>query len=99
MWVLTARTPRPSVAHWPGRYWLASLDAVAWPAPWAAASVTAPFSIGIVGRVALSLIVLVAARRLHTATFRNERHWFTIRRWGLPLAGLIAVGAATNLLS
>jgi hypothetical protein len=99
MWVLIARAPKPNVAYWPRRSWLASLDAVAWPALWAAAIVTVPFSTGIVGNVGLSFVVLVDARRLHTAILRNERYWFTIRRWGLPLAGLVAVGAATNLLS
>ena len=32
MWVLFARAPPPDAAYWPGRRWLAAVDAVAWPA-------------------------------------------------------------------
>ena len=84
MWVLISRAPREDAAYWPGRRLLAMLDAVAWPMLWAVAVIKAPFS-------------TVAARRTHRAVFRNERYWFTIWRWGLALAGLAAVGAATKL--
>lgn len=97
MWLLIARAPRRDAAYWTGRRWLALLDAVAWPILWAAAIIKAPFSTGLVGAVAVSLLVAVAARRSHRAIFRNERYWFTTWRWGLALAGLAAVGAATKL--
>ena len=97
MWVLISRAPREDAAYWPGRRLLALLDAVGWPVLWAVAVIKAPFSTGLVGAVAVSFLVVVAARRTHRAVFRNERYWFTIWRWGLALAGLAAVGAATKL--
>ena len=97
MWLLIARAPRQDAAYWPGRRWLALLDAAAWPMLWAAAVIKAPFSTGLAGAVAVSLLVVVAARRSHRAILRNERYWFTTWRWGLALAGLAAVGAATKL--
>lgn len=99
MWLVIARAPRQDAAYWLGRRWLALLDAVAWPGLWAVAVVKAPFSTGLVGPVAVLLLVAVAARRSHRAIFRNERYWFTTWRWGLVLAGFAAVGAATKLLS
>ena len=97
MWALVSRAPRLDAAYWPGRRWLALLDAVSWPVLWAVAVIEAPFSTGLVGTVAVSLLVAVAARRTHRAVFRNERYRFTTWRWGLALAGLAAVGAATKL--
>lgn len=99
MWVLTTRAPRRDAAYWPGRRWLALLDAVAWPMLWAAAVIKAPLSTGLVGAVAVSFLVAIAARRTHRAVFRNERYRFTTWRWGLALAGLAAMGAATRLLA
>jgi hypothetical protein len=97
MWVLISRAPRQDAAYWPGRRWLALLDAVAWPTLWAAAVIKAPVSTGLVGAVAVSLLVAIAARRSLKAILRNERYWFTTWRWGLALAGMAAVRAATKL--
>lgn len=99
MRLVITRAPRQDAAYWPGRRWLALLDALAWPALWAIAVIEAPFSTGLVGAVALSFLGVIAARRSHRAIFRNERYCFTIWRWGLALAGLVAVGAATKLVT
>ena len=49
MWILFMPVPRPDAPYWPGRRWLAALDAVAWPATWALVVAQAPFTMGIVG--------------------------------------------------
>jgi len=101
MWVLISQVPREDAAYWPGRRLLALLDAVAWPTLWGAAVIEAPISIstGLVGAVAVSLLVAIAARRSHIAVFRNERYRFTTWRWGLELAGLAALGAAIKFVT
>lgn len=99
MWVVISRELRPDATYWPGRRWLALVDALAWPMLWAVAIVKAPFGTGLVGVTAMAFVAFVAARRSRTALFRNERYWFTARRWGLALAGFATVGAATKLLS
>ena len=99
MWMLMARAPKPDMPVWPGRHCLAMLDAIAWPGLWAAVIATAPFGTGIVGRTTLAVVAFCGAHRLHLAMFRNERYWFTARRWGGPLAGLAALGAMLRLFS
>lgn len=99
MWLLISRGPRPDATYWPGRRWLALIDAIAWPILCVVAIFKAPFGTGLFGVTAIVLAALVAARRSRTALCRNERYWFTTRRWGLILASLAAVGAATKMLS
>ena len=98
MWVVIRRAPRQDASYWPGRRWLALIDALAWPIGCAFAIVRAPFDTGVVGLVAMSFALFVAARRCHTALFRNERYMFTTRVLALPLAILSVVGAAAKVL-
>jgi len=97
MRLVITRAPRQDAAYWPGRRWLALLDALAWPALWAIAAIEAPFSTGLVGAVALSFLGVIAARRSHTAVFRNERYWFTTWRWGRVVAAMLLTGVVLKL--
>jgi hypothetical protein len=99
MLLLISRPARPEAAYWQGRRSIAALDAVAWPALWMIVISRAPFSTGIVGTAAMTLIVLVAVRRLHRAIFRNPHYEFTTLRWGIVLAGMLAIGAGLKLFS
>jgi hypothetical protein len=92
MWVLFARAPPPDAPYWPGRRWLAAIDALAWPgAAWCALSQWAGAG-GIVFALVGSLLTVSAARRLLTALFDNPRYRFTTWRWGRVLLGIAAVG-------
>ncbi len=99
MWLLISRTPRPDAAYWPGRRLLALLDAVAWPTLWVGLLVRAPFRTGVVGTVAMALLVTIAARRSHKAIFRNERYRFTTWRYGLVLTWSAVVGAVMKMMT
>ena len=97
MWILFTRVPRPDAPYWPGRRWLAALDAVAWPAAWALTVVRAPMSTGIVGILGIACAGLFALSRLRRALFRNEGYRFTTWRWGRVLAALMLVGLVMKL--
>lgn len=97
MWVLFARAPPPDAPYWPGRRWLAAVDAVAWPAAgWCALS-QVPGQGGLVLAFVMALLVVSAARRLFTALLVNHRYRFTTWRWGRVLAWMVAVGALLKL--
>jgi hypothetical protein len=97
MWILFRRAARPDAAYWPGRRWLAVVDALAWPTVWLMAVLSAPMSTGIAGRTVMALAVLTAVRRSYRALWSNERYWFTTWRWGVPLATLLLFALATGL--
>ena len=99
MWIFFARTPRPDAPYWPGRRWLAALDAVAWPAAWALVVVGAPLPMGIVGMLIIASAALSAMSRLQRALFRNARYRFTTWRWGRVWAALMLVGLAMKVMS
>lgn len=92
MWILFKRAPRPDAPYWPGRNWLAALDAVAWPAAWALGVTHAPIPTGIVGILVIACAALSAASRLQQALLRNERYRFTTWRWGKLVVGLLLLG-------
>ena len=91
MWMLFARAAKADAAHWPGRRWLAALDAVGWPALWVSAIACAPFPLGIFGGVVTAVALLLAARRVRRAAWHNARYWFTTWTWGAPLATMALV--------
>ena len=97
MWILFRREPRPDAPYWPGRRWLAALDAVAWPAAGALAVTHAPMPTGIVGIFVIACAALSAASRLQEALLRNERYRFTTWRWGRVLMGLVLLGLVMKL--
>ncbi len=92
MWVLFARAPPPDAPYWPGRRWLAAVDAVVWPGvAWAALLHVDR------GRLLLAfvmaMLVMSAARRLFTALLANHRYQFTTWRWGRVLVRMMVLGA------
>ena len=92
MWLLFARAPPPDAPRWPGRRWLAAVDAIAWPALVCFALLHTQASGGIVAALAMALSALSAVRRLHTALLANHRYHFTMWRWCKVLVWLAAVG-------
>lgn len=97
MWLLVARTPPPDAPYWPGRRWLAAIDALAWPLLWVLLFRHAPVPLGIVGPAVAALAVLSAAGRLHRAMWVNHRYRFTTWRWGRVVASLALTGAVLKL--
>jgi len=93
MWMLYVRAPTPNASVWPGRKWLAMLDALAWPGLVTFMVAKSPLDTGVVGPVVLALCGLLAVRRCVRALWRNERYRFTTWRLGVPLATLLALGA------
>lgn len=98
MWMLFARAPPPDAPYWPGRRWLAAVDAVAWPGLASLALLHLPASGGIVAPLAIALAALSALRRLHAALMANHRYHFTTWRCGRMFAWLLAVGTLLKLL-
>jgi hypothetical protein len=97
MWILVARAPRPDVAYWPGRRWLALADAVAWPGLIVWLIVAAPVG-GIVRVVALSAMIVFALGRIHRALFRNARYQFMTWRLAVCVGLILAIGAMPKAL-
>ena len=94
MWIMFARTPPPDASYWPGREWLAALDAIAWPGLGLWALAHAPFATGLVMPVVGVMVFLVALLRLRTAFLSNQRYRFTTWRLGRVLIVLLLVGLA-----
>ena len=94
MWIVFARAPAPDVAYWPGRRWLAALDAVAWPAIILAVLAQVPGEPGIVLPMAGAILALAAMTRLRTALWINHRYRFTTWRWGHVAVALVLIGMA-----
>ena len=67
MLFLISYPPKPDAPHWPGRPLLAALNAVLWPAAWAAAAALAPMKTGVVGPFIIALAALFSVLRLHRA--------------------------------
>jgi len=98
MFVVVYRRPKPDANQWPGRSWLAVLDAMLWPALWIAAVAAVQDRAGIAGPVAIAFLVVFAAVRMTRAIRCNERYWFSSWRWGRVLAILVATGLLLKLL-
>lgn len=92
MWLLVAREPAPDAPYWPGRRWLAAIDAIAWPVAWMMLIQTIPGPLGIVGPVVAALVALAGVGRLHRALWVNHRYRFTTWRWGRVLAAMVLLG-------
>ena len=99
MWLLYARAPIPDAPYWPGRRFLAMLDAVVWPALIATLVSSSSMQSGVVGSLTLALCALFGMRRCVRALWRNERYQFTSWRFGPLLAALLAVSAALKLMA
>lgn len=99
MWILFTPVPRPDAPYWPGRRWLAALDAIAWPAAWVLVVCQTPIRMGIVGTLIIACAALSAASRLQRALLRNERYRFTTWRWGRVLVGMVSLGLMMKLVA
>lgn len=97
MWLLVARAPRPDTPYWPGRRWLAVVDALVWPAMWVLLMGHAPQPVGLIGPFVTALAVLLGLRRLHCAIWLNHRYGFTTWRWAGVAAKLMLVGLVLKL--
>lgn len=97
MFFVIARAPRRDVVVWPGRRWLASLDAIAWPVLTVFVVMNSSFSVGLVGPVVMSLAGFLLLRRLARAGFRNERYRFTTLAWAGWVGALLALGASLKV--
>jgi hypothetical protein len=65
---------------WHGRCALGVLDAILWPALFAAMIVAAPVDTALIGAVALAMCVVAAARRTGRAALAPHRYRFTMCR-------------------
>jgi hypothetical protein len=92
MWVLFARAPPADAPYWPGRRALSALDAVLWPAAWIMVSTRLSLYAGLLGHVAVCLLVWAALSRLRTAVWVNHRYRFTTWRWGRAAVLLVVTG-------
>lgn len=98
MWMVFARAPPPDAPYWPGRRWLAAVDAVAWRgAAWGALSCFVDRG-GVMLAFAMALLAVSVARRLFTALFNNHRYhfmtWWWVRAvlWLLVVATMLKAG-------
>ena len=94
MWILFARAAPPDASYWPGRRWLAALDAVGWPTFWLIVLGHVPARTGVVGAVLVTLVTVIGAHRLRTALWQNHRYRFATWRWGRSLLVLALFGWA-----
>lgn len=92
MWIMYARASVPDMAYWPGRRWLAALDAVCWPTALVYVVLNVHQHMGAVRPVLVAVLLLSATQRLSTAILRNHRYRFTTWRWARWLAMLLVVG-------
>ena len=98
MLLLLSRPPLPDAPYWPGRHWLAVLDALAWPLIWLSLLDVAHIPAGPVGWVATFLAVWIAVVRCHRALWLNHRYRFTTWRWGRVTVEVLALGIVIKML-
>lgn len=98
MWLLCARAPAPDAPYWPGRRWLAAVDAAVWPLLWVLVVSHAPKPVGLIGPFVAAVALLCTLDRLHRALWVNHRYRFTTWRWGRIVAALVFIGAVMKLM-
>ena len=97
MWLLVAREPRPDAPYWPGRRWLAAIDAAMWPLLWVLLFSHAPKPAGLVGPFVAAVALLCVLGRLYRALWINHRYRFTTWRWDRIAAALMLMGVVLKL--
>ena len=98
MFLIVAREPAADAPYWPGRRWIAAIDALVWPAMWAVLIANIPAPVGVVGAVGTAFAVLAALSRLHRAVWNKHRYRFTAWRWGRLLFAMSVFGCVMKLL-
>lgn len=91
MWLLVARAPRPDAPNWPGRRWLAAMDALAWPL--IVAVVASSVHAGLI-----AVLAVWATVRLHRALFSNSRYFFATWLVAKVLGALLIAGITLQLV-
>ena len=97
MFLVFARAPPPDAPYWPGRRWLAAIDAMAWPALWVMLIARVPAPVGLFGAVVVAWMVFLALNRLQRALWANHRYRFTTWRWGRLALALLLFGWVLKL--
>jgi len=97
MWLVVAREPAPDAPYWPGRRWLAALDAIAWPAIGFLLLSYLPRPAGIVLPVVGAALAWIGLARVRTALWMNHRYRFTTWRLGRVVIFLLLVAGALKL--
>ena len=97
MWVLVAREASPDAPYWPGRHFLAAIDALVWPLLWVLLFMHAPKPVGLIGPFVAAVAVLSAMGRLHRVLWVNHRYRFTTWRWGRVVVALLLMGGVLKL--
>jgi hypothetical protein len=92
MWILMARAPAPDVPYWPGRRWIAGLDALGWPLAGVLLLADAPMPTGSTGLTWVASATWCALGRVHRALWAKHRHRFMTWRWGRAAAALLLIG-------
>ncbi len=97
MWVIWVREPQleADAPYWPGRRWLAALDAVLWPGLWMAGASSLPSASGDLWLMVCGFAFFCLCSRLHRAVANNGRYRFTT--W-LMLKLLLVLGFMGVLL-
>ncbi len=98
MWLWLVREAPADVPYWPGRRWLACVDAVGWPCVWILMVHQAPEPVGLFGPFVGATALLCALGRLHRAFFANHHYRFTTWRWGRIAVALMLIGALLKLM-
>ena len=98
MWVMIARTPAPDAQYWPGRRWLAALDAAGWPVVLVYVVLSVQQPMGVMKPVLVAVLLFAAMQRVSTATLRNHRYRFTTWRWARWIAVLLVIGSCLKLV-
>lgn len=98
MLIMFARAPASDAAYWPGRRWLAALDAVAWPAIALVLLSRIPGQTGLIAPIACAICGVNALLRLQTALWQNHRYRFTTWRGARVLLALLLIAAALKLV-
>lgn len=98
MWILVTRELQPDAPYWPGRRWLAVIDAVAWPLLWIVVLSKVPAPVGLVGPMVVGVALLCGLTRLRQALWENHRYRFTTSRWARFAAGILLLGATLKVV-
>lgn len=98
MWLMWTRAAEPDAPYWPGRRWLAAVDALVWPFFWVLVVSHAPRPVGLVESFVAVVAMLFAFGRLQRALWMNHRYRFTTWRWGRVAAVLLFVGLVMRLM-
>ena len=98
MWLWLVREPPADAPYWPGRRWLACVDAVVWPCLWIVMIHRVSQPVGLLGPLVGAVALLCALGRVRRALWVNHRYRFTTWRWGRIAINLMLFGALLKLM-